>query len=155
MSPPLTAMGGVKTGGLGQIYARLLSLKCPFQVTAVSRTLEFEKGKLDIIGNLFQAPGKGKMNANVDVRKFSKSLRSLSKVELDRLCIESGMNDREIQGVLMYIYDRASAEEVADYLNMSLSKFHRRKQILANRLFNFLESIDYELIDMDGLGKGR
>lgn len=95
------------------------------------------------------------MNANVDVRKFSKSLRSLSKVELDRLCIESGMNDREIQGVLMYIYDRASAEEVAAYLNMSLSKFHRRKQILANRLFNFLESIDYELIDRDGLGKGR
>ena len=95
------------------------------------------------------------MNANVDVRKFSKSLRSLSKVELDRLCIESGMNDREIQGVLMYIYDRASAEEVAAYLNMSLSTFHRSKQILANRLFNFLESIDYELIDMDGLGKGR
>ena len=91
------------------------------------------------------------MKRNVDVRKFVKSLRSLSKVELDRLCIESGMSDREVQGILLYIYDRMPAEDVADYLNMSPSKFHRRKQILANRLFNFLESIHYELVDMDDL----
>lgn len=82
----------------------------------------------------------------INMRAFAKSLRYLPKVELLRLCKESGMNERETYGVVSYIYERESVDTISENLNMSKGTFQSRKEVLALRFKNYLESIDYNLI---------
>lgn len=85
---------------------------------------------------------------NFKFREFVKRLRCLPKVELHRLCQESGMSDREIYAVVSYIYEELSIEEIASHLNISIGQFHYRKERVALRLRNYLIIINYPKFEM-------
>lgn len=86
--------------------------------------------------------------SSFNFREFVKRLRCLPRVELLRLCKESGMGDREIYAVVSYIYDELSIEEIADHLNISIGQFHYRKEKVALRLRNYLIIINYPKFEM-------
>lgn len=76
-------------------------------------------------------------------RKFVKILKYLSRTELNRLCVASGMSDREVYAVVSYIYDNQSIAQIVDKLNISVGQFHYKKIRLAHRLRTYLMSINY------------
>lgn len=78
-----------------------------------------------------------------DFRKFVKTLKYMSRTELKRLCIASGMTDREIYAVVSYIYDNLSIAQITDKLSISVGQFHYKKIRLAHRLRTYLKSINY------------
>jgi hypothetical protein len=83
----------------------------------------------------------------MNLKEFIKRLRYMPRVELTRLCKDSGMNDKEIYGVVSYIYDELSIPQIADNLNISVGQFHYRKELVAVRLRNYLKAIQYPRLE--------
>lgn len=83
----------------------------------------------------------------IDLRRFVKQLRYLPKVELDRLCRNSGMSERETTATIKYIYDRESTEYLCNLLNLSIGTFQSRKEVLGMRFKKYLDCINYKLVD--------
>ena len=83
-----------------------------------------------------------------NLKEFVKRLRYMPRVELTRLCKESGMDDREIYAVVSYIYDELSIPQIASNLNISVGQFHYRKEMVAIRLRNYLKLIDYPRLEL-------
>ena len=83
-----------------------------------------------------------------NLKKFVKRLRYMPRVELTRLCKESGMDDREVYAVVSYIYDELSIPQIASNLNISVGQFHYRKEMVAIRLRNYLKLIDYPRLEL-------
>ena len=84
----------------------------------------------------------------MNVQMFAKALRCLPRTELERLCKDSGMNEREIYAVVSYVYDRKTIERIAADLNISVSTYHYKKEDLALKLRNYLWIIKYPLEEM-------
>lgn len=84
----------------------------------------------------------------MDVRAFAKALRCLPRTELEKLCKDSGMNEREVYAVVSYVYDRKTIERIASDLNISVSTYHYKKETLALKLRNYLWIIKYPLDEM-------
>ena len=84
----------------------------------------------------------------MDVRAFAKALRCLPRTELERLCKDSGMNEREVYAVVSYVYDRKTVDRIAADLNISVSTYHYKKETLALKLRNYLWIIKYPLEEM-------
>lgn len=83
-----------------------------------------------------------------NLKEFAKRLRYMPRVELTRLCKESGMNDREVYAVVSYIYDELSIPQIASELNISVGQFHYRKEIVALRLRNYLKLVNYPKLEL-------
>lgn len=83
-----------------------------------------------------------------NLKGFVKRLRYMPRVELTRLCKESGMDDREVYAVVSYIYDELSIPQIASNLNISVGQFHYRKEMVAIRLRNYLKLIDYPRLEL-------
>lgn len=83
-----------------------------------------------------------------NLKEFVKRLRYMPRVELTRLCKESGMDDREVYAVVSYIYDELSIPQIASNLNISVGQFHYRKEMVAIRLRNYLKLIDYPRLEL-------
>lgn len=82
------------------------------------------------------------------IKEFIKRVKFMSRYELEKLCRDSGMREKEVQGVLMYIYDELSAEVIAEKLNISTSQFYKKKERVAHRLRSYLKSINYSELDL-------
>ena len=85
--------------------------------------------------------------SNFNLKEFVKRLRYMPRVELNRLCKESGMDDREVYAVVSYIYDELSIPQIASNLNISVGQFHYRKEMVALRLRNYLKLINYPKLE--------
>lgn len=81
-----------------------------------------------------------------DLKAFCKVLKYLPRVELMRICKESGMNEREIYGVVSFIYDGKSVSEIAETLNVSLSKYNYRKKQIALQLYNHMKLLEHPFL---------
>lgn len=84
-----------------------------------------------------------KPSGKFDFRAFVRILRYMSRTELNKLCVASGMSEREIYAVLAYVYDNKSIAQIADELNISTGQFHYKKERLAHRFRTYLKSIGY------------
>lgn len=76
-------------------------------------------------------------------RKFVKQISYMSRTELNRLCIASGMSEREVYAVVSYVYDNLSIAQITEKLNISVGQFHYKKERLAHRFRTYLKSINY------------
>lgn len=79
-------------------------------------------------------------------KSFVKKIKNISRVELERLCKESGMSQKEIHAVVSYIYDEKSVAQIADELNISIGQFHYKKKRTINRLRNYIVASEYFML---------
>lgn len=93
----------------------------------------------DMLNTSKYTDSSGKFN----FRAFVKIIKNMSRTELNRLCVASGMSDREVYAVVSYIYDELSIAQISEKLNISVGQFHYKKERLAHRLRTYLKSIDY------------
>lgn len=84
----------------------------------------------------------------MSIKLFTKALRCLPRMELEKICKDSGMTERETYAVVSYVYDRKTIERIASDLNISISTYHYKKKELALRLKNYLRIINYPLDEM-------
>lgn len=84
----------------------------------------------------------------INMRKEAKVLKYLPEYELERICKEVGMNQRQLKATMDYIYHEKSVKQIIDELGMSLNTFQVKKEILAMRVSFYLKDTHHPLADL-------
>ena len=76
----------------------------------------------------------------VNTRSLAKSLRYLPKSEVERYCLECGMDDAQVSAVIDYLYYNVTVDLLCMRFGISRSTFFEHEKVLAIRLLRYMVS---------------